>query len=134
MSSYKGILQHINGLHLWQTITGMNKFSDFNIKSEKSEITERDGKRFFNVPMIGCELLTDKKIIVLDYVPKCTTKNGPNRTFVLINDNGKKYKFYTNNSEMKDSLNKISENNGFPFETTIKMSQINSKVKNYYFT
>ena len=134
MSSYKGMLQHINGLHLWQTVTNMNTFAQFNIGNTDKEISTHNGKRFFNVPTINCGYLTDKPIVVLDFEENCQTKNGDDRTFVLVDDNGKKYKFCTNNPEMKENLRKVRELDGFPFETIITVTTLNGGVRNYYFT
>ena len=43
LASYKGWLEHCNGLNLWRKVTGMKKFSDLNIVRNA---TMRDGKRF----------------------------------------------------------------------------------------
>lgn len=134
MSSYKGMLEHVDGLYLWRKITGMNKFSDFNFKVETGETKIVNGKKFFNVQMINCSFLTDKKITILDYENDCDTKNGKNRTIVMVDDNGKKCKFCTNNPTMKNLLNEIADKNGFPFETIIRMEMLNDGIKNYYFT
>ena len=70
----------------------------------------------------------------MDYENDCDTKNGKNRTIVMVDDNGKKCKFCTNNPTMKNLLNEIADKNGFPFETIIRMEMLNDGIKNYYFT
>ena len=111
-----------------------SKVSDFNFKVETGETKIVNGKKFFNVQMINCSFLTDKKITILDYENDCDTKNGKNRTIVMVDDNGKKCKFCTNNPTMKNLLNEIADKNGFPFETIIRMEMLNDGIKNYYFT
>jgi len=133
MASYKGVLQHINGLNLWRKITGMNKFSDFNIKRPEGKTRNINGKRFFDVTFVSCEALTDKSIVIEDFEENCETKNGSGRTFVLVNDNGKSCKFCTNSPDLKSCLKEIKEKNGLPFETTIKYDIVNN-IKNYKFT
>lgn len=43
LSSYKGWLQHCDGLHLWNTVTGMKSFNELNVQLDA---TTRDGHRF----------------------------------------------------------------------------------------
>lgn len=134
ISSYKGILQHINGLHLWQKVTGMKKFSDFNFPKENGGVSVVDGKKFFNAKMVRMDYLLDKSIIVLDIQENCKTKMGEGRTIVMVECNGKKCKFCTNSQSLKSNLSEINKQNGFPFETIIRLDESNDNYKNYYFT
>lgn len=130
MSSYKGWLMHCNGRHLWQSITGMKKFSELNIKKETTGL---NGQRFFDVPTVTCSFIIDRLIVVKDFQTGVTTKNGDGRYVVLIEESGKDYKFLTNNPRLKDVLDQCREQEAFPFEATLRRRNLNGNKVDYYF-
>ncbi len=130
LSAYKGWLMHADGLHLWQTITVMNRFSDLNVNFVNSE---RNGERFFEVPTVNAQFLVGRTIIVKDFIENVKTKNGEGRMCVLVNENGSDKKFLTNNPRMKDILLQIKEMDKLPFEATLRSRQINGNKTDYYF-
>jgi len=130
LSSYKGWLMHADGLHLWHTVTGMQRFSDLNIDTTH---IERDGVRYFDVPTVNASFLINRTIIVKDFIENVTTKNGDGRMCVLVNENGTDRKFLTNNPRLKEILLKIREMNALPFEATLRSRQICGNKTDYYF-
>lgn len=130
LSSYKGWLMHCNGLHLWQTVTGMKRFSDLNIQKSS---TLRDGKRYFDVPSVSASFLVDRNIIVKDFEEGVDTTNGGGRMCVLVEENGSEKKFITNNPKLKDILTQVRELGELPFEATLRCQNLNGNKRNYYF-
>lgn len=129
LASYKGWLMQCNGINLWRTITAMRKFSDLNIKSE----TVRDGKVYYEVPLVQCGFLVERKIVVKDFQTGVKTKNGNDRYVVLIEEGGRECKFLTNNPRMKNVLDQCREQNVFPFEATLKCEKLRGSINSYYF-
>lgn len=130
LSSYKGWLMHCDGRNLWKSVTGMNKFSELNIKKET---TGANGQRYFDVPSVSCSFIVDRPIIVKDFQTDVTTKNGGGRYVVLIEENGHDCKFLTNNPRLKEVLDQCKEMNAFPFEATLKRRNLNGNKIDYYF-
>lgn len=130
LSSYKGWLMHSDGRHLWQTVTGMRKFSELNIKSE---MRGKDGKIYYDVPMVAAGFLIDRTIVVKDFQTDVKTKNGDGRYCVLIEEGGRECKFMTNNARMKNVLDQCRDQGVFPFECTFRRRQNKNGVADYYF-
>lgn len=130
LSSYKGWLEHANGLTLWKKVTGMKKFSDLSIKRSDTEI---DGKKYFDCPLVPASFLTDRLIVVKDFVDNVETRNGKDRVCVLVEENGKDCKFLTNNPRLKDILRQVKEQEAFPFEATMHKRILSGNKIDYYF-
>lgn len=128
--SYKGWLMHSDGRNLWFKVTGMKKFSELNIKSN---VRGKDGKIYYDVPLVGAGFLVDQPIIVKDFTTDVSTKNGGGRYVVLIEQGGRECKFMTNNAKMKSILDQCREQDVFPFETTFRRRTSNHGVADYYF-
>jgi len=128
--SYKGMLMHIDGLHLWQKVTGMRKFSDFNIHQDEIIV---NGEEFVDVPVVQASFLKDRHLIVKRIIDKCTTKHGDGRMFIVVEENGHACKFCTNNERLKAAMRKVLEIDGFPFEATLRCDNIYGNKTNVYF-
>lgn len=131
LSSYKGWLQHCNGLTLWQKVTGMKSFSELGIKRNQ---TMRNGQRYFECPEVKMYQLVGKEIVVKDFVDDAKTRYGEGRLCVLIEENVYESKFFSNNQKMKDTLNQVKEMNELPFKTVIQARQVSNNKTDYYFT
>lgn len=130
LASYKGWLEHCNGLNLWRKVTGMKKFSDLNIS--RSE-TMMNGQRYFDVQMVSASFLVNREIVVKDFIENVETKNGNNRMCILIEENGTEKKFLTNNPRIKDIMMQVRELGEFPFSATLRSRTINNNKTDYYF-
>lgn len=130
MTSYKGMLMHIDGLHLWQKATNMKTFAELNIKREDITV---DGKRYFNVPTVQPTFLVDREIIVKDFEDNCTTQNGNGRMYVLVEENGRECKFCTNNPQLKNVLKQTREMDELPFKATFRRQILTGNKVEYYF-
>lgn len=123
LSSYKGWLQYCNGLHLWKTATGMNKFSDLNFKPQCYK--DNNGRRILEGDSISLHTIDGKEVNVIDYEDDCiskyTNKDGSPRycAWVQIEFGGEIRKFSTSSSEIIEALQHAREKNFFPFMTTI---------------
>lgn len=130
MASYKGWLEHGDCLHLWQTVTGMRRFSDLNIENST---TLRDGKRYFECQTVAASFLVNRDIIVKDIEENVETRNGGGRMCVLVEENGTDKKFLTNNPRLKDVLLQVREQGEFPFSATLRSRTVNGGKIDYYF-
>ena len=130
LSSYKGWLEHADGLTLWQKVTGMRRFSDLNIT--RSE-TMMNGQRYFDVPTVSASFLVNREIVVKDFIENVETKNGKDRMCILIEENGGEKKFLTNNPRIKDIMMQVRELDELPFSATLRSRNINGNKIDYYF-
>lgn len=128
--SYRGWLQHCNGRTLWQKIKKMKKFSDLGIK--KIDRDEK-GRMFFDVPMVKCEFLKDRTIVVKNFQADCDTRHGDGRYAVLCSEGGRDCKFLTNNPRMKNVLDQCREMEAFPFEAVLRCRSLGGNKTDYYF-
>ena len=113
--SYKGWLMHCDGFNLWRTITKMNSFEDFDIP----EMDDRDanGKRMFDGQRMSASYFAERPIVFLDVefdVNSKVHKSGKSNV-VSVEENGQKFKFFTNNKKLVAQLQWCSDNNKFPF-------------------
>lgn len=115
MASYKGWLMHCDGFALWKKITNMNSFDDFDIPDMSS--TDGDGKRIFDGTRVSATILQEREIVFkdveFDVKSKCHKSGKTN--IVLVEDNGQRYKFFTNNDALVKQLQWCDEHDKFPF-------------------
>lgn len=130
LASYKGWLEHCDGLTLWQKVTGMKRFSELGI--QKSTMM-RDGQKFFDVPSVSASFLVDREITVKDFAENCDTGNGKGRMYVLVEEHGKDMKFCTNNPKLKDTLKRVQEIGELPFMATFRVRNAQGGRPDYYF-
>lgn len=132
LTSYKGWLMHCNGLHLWQTITGMLTYSELKKKIEQTETTV-NGQRYFDVPIARGSELLGRELIIEDFIEDVETRNGKGRMCILVTENNTKKKFFTNNTRLKENMKSIRSLNGFPFKATLRQNIVGGNKINYYF-
>lgn len=118
-TSYKGWLMHCNGFSLWRKVMQMKSFKDLHVPvSEKVDV---DGKRMLDGSRVRMSQIAGRDIIFQDaeFGVRSKVTNSCNATVVQIEDNGIKYKFFTNNTQLADTLRYCKDNNLFPFRGTL---------------
>ncbi len=113
--SYKGWLMHCNGFNLWRRTTGMNSFDDF--KMPTSQDVDADGKRIFEGQRMSASYFAERVITFLDVelgVASKVHKSGKSNV-VSVEENGQKFKFFTNNKKLIEQLTWCRDNDKFPF-------------------
>lgn len=103
----------------------MKKFSELGI------VVESD-KNIFECEQVSINSILNCEIEVLGYIKDIKTKFGENRVIVHFMLSEKEYKFFTNSSSIKNTLNAINCTD-FPFSTIIKKVSLGSN-KIYKFT
>lgn len=109
----------------------MKSFKDFGLKYKPA-----GDKKSFECKNYPLKDIFNERIIINDYEKDIETKMGTGRYLVHFKfiDNSIEGKFFTNSNEMKYLLNKISDMNGFPFETVIKRAAIGDGIYKYSFS
>lgn len=113
--SYKGWLMHCDGFNLWRMITKMNSFDDF--KMPQIEDRDANGKRMFEGQRMSASYFAERTIVFLDVefdVDSKVHKSGKSNV-VSVEENGQKFKFFTNNKKLVEQLQWCSDNDKFPF-------------------
>ena len=129
-ASFYGMTKHADCNNLFNKLTGktMKSFKDLNV-AYKPE----DGKKRFAGTVVSIRELVNIPIIVKDFETGIKTEQGEDRCIVSIEMNGEARKFFTNSEEMKNILAQIKEvPDGFPFETTIKTTEVFGKGRTKY--
>ena len=118
-TSYKGWLMHCNGFNLWRKVMQMRSFKDLHVPV--SEKVDADGKRMLEGTRVRMSQIAGRDIIFLDaeFGVRSKVSNSCNATVVQIEDNGIKYKFFTNNTQLADVLRYCKDNGLFPFRGTL---------------
>lgn len=113
--SYKGWLMHCDGLNLWKRVMNMNSFDDFKIP--RFENVDSDGKRIFDGQRMSASYFVECSIVFLDVefgVNSKVHKSGKSNV-VSVEENGQKFKFFTNNKKLEEQLKWCRDNDKFPF-------------------
>lgn len=121
-TSYKGWLMHCNGFSLWCDVMDMKSFKD--LKVPKFEDVDGNGKRMLKGQRVSASIFAGRRIVFLDAeigVKSKFKKNGEVKesTLVQVEDNGRKFKFFTDNQKLIRTVAYIKEHGGFPFEGTL---------------
>ncbi len=118
-TSYKGWLMHCNGFSLWRKVMQMKSFKDLHVPV--SEKVDADGKRMLDGSRVRMSQIAGRDIIFQDaeFGVRSKVTNSCNATVVQIEDNGIKYKFFTNNTQLADTLRYCKDNALFPFRGTL---------------
>lgn len=113
--SYKGWLMHCDGFNLWRSVTGMNSFDDFEMPDMEDK--DGEGKRIFEGQRMSASYFAERVIAFVDVefdVASKVHKSG--RTNVVsVEENGQKFKFFTNNRKLVEQLKWCKDNDKFPF-------------------
>lgn len=112
--SYKGWLQHCDGLKLWRKIMGMKSFKD--IKVPKFEKVDSNGKRILEGSRVAISMLTEQNLTFTDVETGMTSKFGKPAAVVQVQDEkGKIFKFFTSSPRLLQVMSYVKENNELPF-------------------
>lgn len=114
--SFYGICRHGHCRHLFRTLTGltMTQFSELGF------VYQLDGKKEFDAESIKLSRLSNKAVTVKDFETDIKTREGDGRYVVLVECEGRQYKFFTNSRKMKAALDFVREKNALPFECIIE--------------
>jgi hypothetical protein len=82
-------------------------------------VYQNEGKKDFAAEPIRLSRLVNKSVTVKDFETEIKTREGDGRYVVLIEMEGREYKFFTNSKKMKAALDYAQEKNAFPFEAVI---------------
>lgn len=115
IGSFYGVAKHANANHLFRKLTGIN-MTTF---AELGFVYQNDGKKDFAAEPIRLSRLVNKSVTVKDFETEIRTREGDGRYVVLIEMEGREYKFFTNSKKMKAALDYAQEKNAFPFEAVI---------------
>lgn len=109
----------------------MKKFSEMGLTYRPA-----DGKKRFNGKNYRLSAIANLPIEIYDYEKDIKTRIGGGRTLVSFRfrDSKEPGKFFTDSAEMKDLLQQIDEQDGFPFETTLKSETFGDGKVKYIFT
>lgn len=116
-TSYKGWLMHCNGYNLWKSVMDMKSYKDLQVpKFEKKDAT---GKRILEGTKVSASMLCGREIVFLDVEFEVKSKYNKPATVIQVEDNGQRFKFFTNNQKLTQALQYINAHDGFPFRGTI---------------
>lgn len=121
--SYKGWLMHCDGFNLWKRVMNMNSFDDFDMP--QFEDRDSDGKRILDGQRVNASCFTERPVVFHDVefdVASKVHKSGLTNV-VQFEENGLRYKFFTNNKKLVEQLKWCKENDKFPFLG--KLRQVN---------
>lgn len=113
--SFYGISKHAHARHLFRKLTGLS-MTTF---AEIGFVYQHDGKKDFAAEQVKLARLSNRKVTVKDFETDIKTREGDGRYVVLVESDGRDYKFFTNSKKMKAALDFAREKNVLPFEATI---------------
>lgn len=87
--------------------------------AELGFIYQRDGKKEFAAETIKLARLSNRQVTVKDFETGIKTREGEGRYIVLVECDGRDYKFFTNSQQMKAALDHARSLNGLPFDCEI---------------
>lgn len=117
--SYRGWLMHCSGFNLWTRTMNMDSFKDFNMP--EIEKRDADGKRIFDGQRISASYFEGREIVFRDveFDVKSIKHSSGKCTVVSVEENGRKFKFFTNNRNLAEQLRWCKHNEKFPFRATL---------------
>lgn len=125
MASYKGWLENCDGFNLWRRITKMNSFDDFDMPTFVDK--DDEGKRIFDGQRMSASYFIERSIAFLDveFDVKSKVHKSGRSNVVQVEENGQKYKFFTNNKKLIEQLQWCADNNKFPFLGKLRRMNVN---------
>lgn len=115
-ASAKGACLHGNRYckQLYSMITGF-KFNKMGV--QKGVFKRADGSLFFDVKNIQFGMLQDREVTVIKHQSDVKTSKGEGRMYVLLEIDGKQYKFCTNSTQIKGYIKMLSDHHVTKFKT-----------------
>ena len=117
--SYKGWLEHCNGLSLWRSVMKMKSFNE--LKIPKFERRDSNGNRILEGTKIAIAMLLDQPLEFLDVEMSVKSKfNKPTAIVQVQTEQGKKFKFFTSGPRLLQIFQYvIDKRDALPFKGRI---------------
>lgn len=114
-----GMLKHGNKhcKRLYNKMTGVD-IKRFGIKPNSS-VTDKNGKKFFDVPRIGATVILNSEIDVLDWEKDVSTSQGNGRWVLLVRFHEKEYRVIINSMRIKNFIDNLEKHNVTSFHTVM---------------
>lgn len=124
--SYKGWLEHCDGMNLWCSVMNMKSFKD--LKVPQFEKRDGNGKRILDGSKVAIGMLVDQPLEFLDVELGIKSKFDKPAAWVQVrNEQGKVFKFITSGPRMIQALTFIKDSNELPFAGRI----VNKNITGY---
>lgn len=114
-----GMLKHGNKhcKRLYKKMTGVD-IKRFGIKKEIG-LTDKEGKRFFDVPRINASVVLNDSIDILDWEKDIVTSQGSGRWVLLLRFHEKEYRLIINSVRIKNFIERLEDRDITSFRTVM---------------
>ena len=135
IGSFKGMAKWGDCSNLYYQLTGkkMKDFKEFNL-----QYVAEDGKKRFAGQKVSQSKLVNLELAIEDFETDVQTPNGKRTvvsfTFLSGPMQGQKAKYFTDDKQQLQFLQKIQEMGGLPFKTTLQMDADAGAITKYIFT
>lgn len=135
IGSFKGMAKWGDCKNLFYRLTGekMKDFKDFNL-----QYVAEDGKKRFAGQKVSQSKLVNLELAIDDFEIDVQTPNGKRTvvsfTYLSGPMQGQKAKYFTDDKQQLQFLQKIQEMGGLPFKTTLQMDSEAGAITKYIFT
>lgn len=135
IGSFKGMAKWGDCKNLFYRLTGekMKDFKEFNL-----QYVAEDGKKRFAGQKVSQSKLVNLELAIEDFEIDVQTPNGKRTvvsfTYLSGHMQGQKAKYFTDDKQQLQFLQKIQEMGGLPFKTTLQMDSEAGAITKYIFT
>lgn len=135
IGSFKGMAKWGDCKNLFYRLTGekMKDFKEFNL-----QYVADDGKKRFAGQKVSQSKLVNLELAIEDFETDVQTPNGKRTvvsfTYLSGPMQGQKAKYFTDDKQQLQFLQKIQEMGGLPFKTTLQMDSEAGAITKYIFT
>lgn len=135
IGSFKGMAKWGDCKNLFYRLTGekMKDFKEFNL-----QYVAEDGKKRFAGQKVSQSKLVNLELAIEDFETDVQTPNGKRTvvsfTYLSGPMQGQKAKYFTDDKQQLQFLQKIQEMGGLPFKTTLQMDSEAGAITKYIFT
>lgn len=135
IGSFKGMAKWGDCKNLFYRLTGekMKDFKEFNL-----QYVAEDGKKRFAGQKVSQSKLVNLDLAIEDFETDVQTPNGKRTvvsfTYLSGPMQGQKAKYFTDDKQQLQFLQKIQEMGGLPFKTTLQMDSEAGAITKYIFT
>lgn len=135
IGSFKGMAKWGDCKNLFYRLTGekMKDFKEFNL-----QYVAEDGKKRFAGQKVSQSKLVNLELAIEDFETDVQTPNGKRTvvsfTYLSGPMQGQKAKYFTDDKQQLQFLQKIQEMGGLPFKTTLQMDAEAGAITKYIFT
>lgn len=86
----------------------------------KFDKKDADGKRMLEGTRVSASMFVDREVVFLDAEIGVKSKFKDKQSAVIqIEDSGRKYKFFTNNKKLIQTIQYVKDHDAFPFKGTL---------------